>query len=121
VYGSQEIGYPGRINFFRYVPMDWEANQDLNKEYTDLLALYNSIPAIRKGEMTPYPDADVLKFSKSLEGDSVLVLVNVRHEDTYTDTPAEWVGKECTDLMSGCRMILGEKTHLNPYEYIILR
>lgn len=121
VYGSQEIGYPGRINFFRYVPMDWEANQTLNKEYTDLLALYNSIPAIRKGEMTPYPDADVLKFSKTYEGDSVLVLVNVRHEDTYTDTPAEWVGKECTDLMTGNKVILGDKVHLDPYEYIIMK
>ena len=121
VYGSQEIGYPGRINFFRYVPMDWEANQTLNKEYTDLLALYNSIPAIRKGEMTPYPDADVLKFSKSHEGDSVLVLVNVRHEDTYTDTPAEWVGRQCTDLMTGKTVTLGEKIHLDPYGYIILR
>ena len=121
VYGSQEIGYPGRINFFRYVPMDWEANQTLNKEYTDLLALYNSIPAIRKGEMTPYPDADVLKFSKTYEGDSVLVLVNVRHEDTYTDTPAEWIGKECTDLMTGNTVTLGEKIHLDPYGYIILR
>ena len=121
VYGSQEIGYPGRINFFRYVPMDWEANPALNKEYTDLLALYNSIPAIRKGEMTPYPDADVLKFSKSYDGDSVLVLVNVRHEDTYTETPAEWVGKECTDLMTGAAVTLGEKVHLDPYEYIILK
>ena len=121
VYGSQEIGYPGRINFFRYVPMDWEANQALNKEYTDLIALYNSIPAIRKGEMTPYPDADVLKFSKSHEGDSVLVLVNVRHEDTYTDTPAEWVGRQCTDLMTGNTVTLGEKIHLDPYGYIILR
>ena len=121
VYGSQEIGYPGRINFFRYVPMDWEANQTLNKEYTDLLALYNSIPAIRKGEMTPYPDADVLKFSKSHEGDSVLVLVNVRHEDTYTETPAEWVGRQCTDLMTGSTVALGEKVHLDPYEYLILK
>ena len=121
VYGSQEIGYPGRINFFRYVPMDWEANPALNKEYTDLLALYNSIPAIRKGEMTPYPDADVLKFSKSYEGDSVLVLVNVRHEDTYTETPAEWVGRQCTDLMTGAAATLGEKIHLDPYQYIILR
>ena len=121
VYGSQEIGYPGRINFFRYVPMDWEANPALNKEYTDLLALYNSIPAIRKGEMTPYPDADVLKFSKSYEGDSVLVFVNVRHEDTYTETPAEWVGRQCTDLMTGNKVILGDKVHLDPYEYIIMK
>lgn len=121
VYGSQEVGYPGRINFFRYVPMDWEANQLLNKEYKDLLSLYNSIEAIRKGEITAYPDADVLKFCKTIDSESVLVLVNVRHEDIYTETPTEWVGKECTDLMNGDKRVLGEKVHLNPYEYMILQ
>ena len=121
VYGSQEIGYPGRINFFRYVPMDWEANPALNKEYKDLMALYNTLPSIRKGSMTPYPDADVLKFSKNYDNESVLVLVNVRQEDTYTETPAEWIGKECTDLMSGKKTVLTEKVHLDPYQYVILK
>ena len=121
VYGSQETGYPGRINFFRYVPMDWQANPELNREYTQLLALYNTIPAIRKGGMTPYPDNDVLKFQKSLDADSVLVLVNVRHEDTYTDIPEDWVGKECRDLMTGRTHTLGESLHLDPYGYVILK
>ena len=79
------------------------------------------MPSIRKGAMTPYPDADVLKFSKTHADESVLVFVNVRHEDTYTDTPAEWIGKECTDLMSGNKVTLGDKVHLDPYEYIILK
>lgn len=121
VYGSQEVGYPGRINFFRYVPMDWEANPVLNREYKDLLALYNTFPAIRKGTMTPYPDADVLKFCKNYGNDSILVLVNVRHEDTYTEIPAGWAGKECTDLMSGEKVLLNENVHLDPYEYIIFK
>lgn len=121
IYGSQEAGYPGRINFFRYVPVDWEANSDLNKEYTDLIRLYNEIPAIRKGEITAYPDENILAFQKSDCCDKVLVLVNVRHEDYTIKTPAEWVGKECTDLMTGAKLILGENIHLDPYGYIILK
>lgn len=121
VYGSQEVGYPGRINFFRYVPVDWNANTGLNEEYTELIELYNRIPAIRKGDITPYPDANILAFQKSDDEDKVLVLVNVRQEDFSIDTPADWTGKECTNLMSGQKSRLGEKVHLQPYEYIILK
>lgn len=121
VYGSQEVGYPGRINFFRYVPVDWEANAGLNREYTDLIRLYNEIPAIRKGELTDYPDENILAFQKN-DGDSaVLVLVNVRHEDYTFTLPAEWSGKQCTDLMTGETVKLGQNVHLDPYGYIILK
>lgn len=121
VYGSQEVGYPGRINFFRYVPMNWENCQELNKEYTRLLDNYNRIPAIRKGEITAYPDENILAFQKSLEDDSVLVLVNVRHEDYTFALPAEWAGKMCTDLMTGEAVIPDARIHLDPYGYLILK
>lgn len=121
VYGSQEVGYPGRINFFHYVPVDWQKCPALNKEYVNLLTLYNEIPAIRKGAVTAYPDEHILAFEKSDENADVLVLVNVRHEDYSVATPAQWVGKECTDLMSGAKVTLGEKITLTPYEYLILK
>lgn len=121
VYGSQEVGYPGRINFFRYVPVDWEACQDLNKEYTDLLKLYNTIPAIRKGEITAYPDDNILAFQKSDEESEILVLVNVRHEDYSIVLPSDWAGKTCTDLMNGKEVVLSESITLKPYEYLILK
>jgi len=121
VYGSQEVGYPGRINFFKYVPVDWQNCQHLNQEYTRLLDLYNNIPAIRKGEIAAYPDEHILAFQKSDENDSILVLVNVRHEDYPLTLPAEWAGKECTDLMTGAKTVLGESVMLAPYEYMILK
>ncbi len=121
VYGSQEVGYPGRINFFRYVPIDWESCQGLNKEYTKLLENYNAIPAIRKGEITAYPDENILAFQKSCTDEAVLVLVNVRHEDYIFALPAEWSEKQCTDLMTGETVKFGANIHLDPYGYIILK
>lgn len=121
VYGSQEVGYPGRINFFRYVPMDWESCQGLNKEYTKLLENYNAIPAIRKGEIKAYPDENILAFQKSCTDEAFLVLVNVRHEDHTFALPAEWSEKQCTDLMTGETVKLGANIHLDPYGYIILK
>lgn len=121
VYGSQEVGYPGRINFFKYVPVDWQDCQPLNQEYTELLNLYNTIPAIRKGEITAYPDEHILAFQKSDRNDNILVLVNVRHEEYPLTLPSEWAGKECTDLMTGEKITLGESVMLEPYEYMILK
>lgn len=121
VYGSQEVGYPGRINFFRYVPMDWESCQGLNQEYTKLLENYNALPAIRKGEITAYPDENILAFQKSCTDEAVLVVVNVRHEDYTFALPAEWSEKQCTDLMTGETVKLGANIHLDPYGYIILK
>ena len=121
VYGSQEVGYPGRINFFHYVPVDWQACQLLNQEYTKLLDLYNTIPVIRKGEITSYPDEHILAFQKSDGNDNILVLINVRHEDYTITLPAEWAGKTCTDLMNSIKVVLSESITLTPYEYIILK
>ena len=121
VYGSQEVGYPGRINFFHYVPVDWQACQDLNAEYTKLLDLYNTIPAIRKGEITAYPDENILAFVKTDGTEEILVMVNVRHEDYSMETPQDWAGKNSTDLMTGCQHTLGKKITLAPYEYVILK
>lgn len=121
IYGSQEVGYPGRINFFRYVPMDWQANPDIFREYSDLMALYNSVPAIRKGEIKAFPHDDVLVFGKCCAGDSVLVSVNVRHEDCSVPVPSEWTGRTVRDMMSGNTFTLGAELRLDPYEYTILQ
>ena len=121
IYGSQEVGYPGRINFFQYVPIDWQANPDLNSEYTKLLSIYKSHPAIRKGSIKPFPDEHVLAFEKEYENDCVLVLSNLFQEFTEIETPEGWAGRKCTDLVSGKTVTLGGKIALDPYEYLILQ
>ena len=45
IYGSQEVGYPEPINFFKYVPVDWTAKPEIYKEYQTLIRLYNEHPA----------------------------------------------------------------------------
>lgn len=121
IYGSQEVGYPGRINFFHYVPVNWNECSSLNQEYSKLMALYNELPAIRKGEIIKYPDTHILAFAKTFNNESVLVLVNVRHEDYSIEVPAEWKSKQCTDLMTNESVTLKDKVTLAPYQYLILK
>ncbi|MGN1211565.1 MAG: alpha-amylase family glycosyl hydrolase [Candidatus Cryptobacteroides sp.] len=121
IYSSQEVGYPGMINFFQYVPVDWEANSGLNREYVRLMDIYNSCPAVRKGCITPYGNDSVLAFAKELDGEKILVLVNVTQEGVDFPLPKEWSGKECMDLMDGRKVLTGERSYLQPYSYNILK
>ena len=121
VYGSQEVGYPGRINFFHYVPIDWQANPWLVEEYTKLLSIYKQHPAIRKGSITPFRHEHVLAFQKDCGSDCVLVLSNLFQEYTVIDTPEGWAGRKCTNLMTGQSVTLGAKLALDPYQYLILQ
>lgn len=120
IYGSQEVGYPEPINFFKYVPVDWTAKPEIYKEYKELIELYNEEPALRKGSLTTYPDADVLMFEKADGDDRFLVLVNVRNERKTVQTPQDWVGRETEDEITDRKMKLGESVTLNPFQYLIL-
>jgi hypothetical protein len=121
VYNSQEVGYPGTINFFHYIPVDWQANPWLNKEYTDLIAVFKTHPAIRKGAVTPFPDDDVLIFERSCAEERILVLDNLRQERKTVPVPAAWVGKTVKDLMGGKTVTLGQKIAIDPYQYLIFQ
>ena len=121
IYGSQEVGYPEPINFFKYVAVDWTAKPEIYKEYQQLIALYNGHPALRKGQMTAYEDPDVLVFEKTDGSERFLVLVNVRNEQKTVSTPQEWAGVEASDAMTGEGLALKDAITLEPYQYLIVK
>ena len=121
VYGSQEVGYPDPINFFKYVPVDWTANAGLYQEYQHLIGLYNKYPALRKGEMTAYPNKDIMLFQKQDSEDRFLIAVNVRNEEKSMELPSSWAGQKVTNLYGIAEETLGETLTLKPFEYKILK
>ena len=121
VYGCQEVGYPGKINFFNYAEIDWDANPGMVKEYKDLIALYKSHPALRQGSLVPYPHNDVLTFERKTDGETILVMVNMRDSQANAPVPASWQGRKATDLLSGKAVTLGETELLRPFEYLIAK
>lgn len=121
VYGSQEVGYPGAINFFNYTKVDWNANSEMYEEYCRLAEIYNESPAIRKGELKAWPDDDVLMFSKTAGDEEVLVVVNMRASQDSIALPEEWHGRSCTELAGKEKMQLSDSLTLMPFEYVILK
>ena len=122
IYGSQEVGYPGKINFFNYVNVDWNAHSDLFLEYCQLVRIFKSTPSIRKGALKPYKDNDVLMFERFLDKERVLVMINMRDAQHTVAIPAEWKNAECVDLMTNHAVTLSENERkFSPFEYIILK
>ena len=119
IYGSQEVGYPEPINFFKYVPVDWTAKPEIYKEYQTLLRLYNEHPALRKGTLSTYPDKDVLVFEKTDAAERFLVLVNVRNEPKTIQVPENWLGREVDDEVTREHVKLYENFELAPFQYLI--
>ena len=121
VYGCQEVGYPGKINFFNYAEIDWNANPGMVKAYKDLIALYKNHPALRRGSLVPYPHNDVLTFERTCDEETVLVMVNLRDTQVNAPVPAGWQGKKATDLLSGKSVSFGQTELLRPFEYVIVK
>ena len=121
VYGCQEIGYPGKINFFNYAEMDWDANPGMVQEYKDLIALYKAHPALRRGSLVPYPHNDVLIFERVEDSETLLVMVNLRDTQVNAPVPAGWQGRKAEDLLSGKDVTFGATELMRPFEYVIVK
>ena len=119
IYGSQEVGYPEPINFFKFVPVDWTPKPEIYKEYQHLIGLYNDHPALRKGKMTAYPDNDVLVFEKTDAAERFLVATNLRNEQKTISLPENWVNSQAQDQATGQNVQLGNTLTLMPFQYFI--
>ena len=123
IYGSQEVGYPEPINFFHYVPVNWNANPQLREEYKKLIAIYNEHPALRSsGKLRPYDDDEnnVLIVDRVLNNDNVLVIVNVRNAPHNIEVPSMWVNRPVINLLTGDEIQLGSHINVKPYEYMLI-
>ena len=121
IYSSQEVGYADPINFFKYVPVDWESNKEIRAEYKKLMALYNESDAIRKGTLVTYPEDDAMVFSKTAGKEKYLIIASVRNEPVTVAVPDAWKGKTAVNAITGGETHLGETLELEPYQYLILK
>ena len=121
IYGSQEVGYPEPINFFKYVPVDWTAKPEIYQEYKSLIEIYNKHSALRKGTIKSWPDKDVFIFEKHDKKETILVVVNVRNKAKTMQVPDHWKGRKAKDLMTEKEYQLDASLPLEPFQYLILK
>ena len=121
IYGSQEVGYPEPINFFKYVPVDWTAKPEIYQEYKKLIEIYNKHSALRKGTIKAWPDKDVFIFEKHDKKETILVVVNVRNKAKTIQIPDNWKGRKAKELMTEKDYQLDAALELEPFQYLILK
>ena len=67
------------------------------------------------------PHNDILIFERVLDGEKVLVMINLRDNQLDAPVPAAWQGKTATDLISGKKVSFAQTERLRPFEYVIVK
>ncbi len=120
IYGSQEVGYPGSINFFVDVPVDYTANPDVVAAYKQIIAFRAAHEAVKTGTLTAYGDANIVAFEKLSGADDVLILVNARNSAETFALPASLQNTTWTDGLTRASMTLTSQYNFPPYGYLVL-
>jgi glycosidase len=120
VYDSQEVGYPGAINFFTDVPVDYTANPDIVAAYKQILAFRAGHEAVKTGSLTQYDDASVIAFEKKSGTDDVLILVNATNGAVTYNLPPGLQNTAWVHGLTKASVTLPAQMSLSAYQYIIL-
>jgi glycosidase len=122
VYNGQEVGTPFSIPFpFTTVKINWSLNPDVTAEYKKVIAYRSTHDVIRTGQLLSYSSADVCAFTKTLGGNSVAVLINLRNTTVNFTLPAGLANTGWTyGFRSDSTVNLGTQVALPAYSYSVL-
>ena len=122
IYNGQETGCPVKLNFFNNsTTIDWTLNPDMVAAYKQILGYRNNVPALRKGALQSYSNSDVCVFTRTLDGVTVLVIVNLRNGTRSYTLPSELASAGWIDRFDGAASAQTLSTvQLAPYEYRVL-
>lgn len=120
IYGSQEVGTANTIPFFSNSNINWNNNPEMLETYQAMFQFYSNSDAAKKGLMTVYQNSDIACFRKSWDGESILILANMRNADIDFDVPLELDQTSWTDALSGEAVLLSTSQSLQPYQFYIL-
>ncbi len=120
IYGSQEIGYDGRISIFKGAApvMNWNVNPEIYERYCNLMTLSDN-EAIRKGNTEKISNTNVVSFIRRYEGKEVLVLVNVRGTQSSYSLSTTLKSAQYKNLLTGQPYSFSTLS-LSAYDFLIL-
>ncbi len=121
IYGSQEVGRANPLPFFTNDPINWNANPDVLHKYRTFMQIYQAEPAARVQQLVDYSSQDVLAFTKSLNGEELLVMVNCRNQQVVYQAPSAITADPWTNLLIGQMTNIPPGVILGPGEYAIYK
>ncbi len=119
IYGSQEVGTENNVPFFSNSTIDWDNNPEMLESYQTMLQFYSGSEVAKTGQNTVYQHDDIACFKKSMNGEEMIVMVNLRDEAIDYHVPAALENTTWTDVMTEMDVTLSELFSLDPYQYFI--
>jgi glycosidase len=120
IYSGQEVGRSTNVPFFSNSPIDWNANSSMLQNYRAIYGIYANLDVARRGATTLYAANDAVIIEKELNGEHLLVLVNVRNNVVSVPMPANLLNTAWTEAISGGMEFIGSTMVLLPYQFKIL-
>jgi glycosidase len=121
LYSSQEVGRQATLSFFNNVPIDWTQNSDMLATYKTMMAFYNGSDACKRGMLTTYPHQNVVCFKRVWGSEEVLIVANVRNNNSTFALPANIKNTNWNDALTNTPLNLTESIDLSAYQFYILK
>ena len=118
-YSGQEIGRSSKTPFFSRSPINWSENPAMLKAYQEMMEIYKKHEVARKGMLEPYQYQHAVCFKKTYQGKEMLVLANVRNQQTIVSLPVILQNTAWNDALNHIPDTLKNSVTLAPYEYRI--
>jgi len=120
IYSSQELGYLEKINFFDFKKLSFDSDSEILHHWEALMHAWKDCVYERYGEVVDYSTDEVAIFTRSQEGHSLLVAVNVTNQAVTINVPDEFIGKQVKDKLHGELIQLNNTIDLPGYGYMLL-
>ena len=122
IYNGQETGTPYRLTFpFTSTKIPWGTDPTMTQEYKKIVAFRNQSNPIRRGELNSFCSDDVCAFTKQLDKEQVLVLVNLRDSIVDFTLASDLAAATWKDAFTEKGVTLTSKVTLKPFEYLVLK
>jgi len=120
LYSGQEVGRSSKTPFFSRSPINWNENPMMLEAYKQMMSVYKKHDIARKGNIEPFPFQHAVCFKKTYNGKEMVVLANVRNQQTNIPLPLILQNTVWNDALKLKTDSLGTSVSLAPYEYRIL-
>lgn len=121
IYSSQETGYQTAVNFFSHVAVNWDSNPDIFQAYQKITEVYHASEALKTGVLETFADEKVVCFTRSIDNDNTLVIVNTRNSESSFSLPQTLASGTRKNLMNGTSVSMAGTMNLSPYQFYLLK
>jgi glycosidase len=121
LYDGQEVGRSALLPFFTRDPIQWNDHPEMVGVYEKFMSIYNETDAFKKGTLTSFDDPDVAIFTRTLNDETYLVMVNVRNTTKEVTFDSSIQNTSWNDRLNDTSVTLTDKITIPPYGYLVLK